>query len=301
MMEGENNMKETIKLIGNTPLYHVENTNVYVKLEKYNIGGSVKDRAVLGMLEKAMERKEITSDTVLVEATSGNTGVALAMLGAVYHIPVIIIMPETMSMERRQLIKAYGATLVLTPGSKGMKGAMEEMERLLNEHSNYRCLSQFDNPDNPNMHYETTGKEILEQLPDVDIFVAGIGTGGTFTGVSKRLKEHNPDILCIAGEPEKSAILSGREAGPHKIQGIGANFVPANFNRELADDILLISDQEAIFETVRFAKETGILVGISSGANIALAKRLSLRYPGKKIVSIAPDGGEKYLSVLDFD
>ncbi|MEF2782604.1 cysteine synthase A [Erysipelotrichaceae bacterium HCN-30851] len=294
-------MKETIKLIGNTPLYHVENTNVYVKLEKYNIGGSVKDRAVLGMLEKAMERKEITSDTVLVEATSGNTGVALAMLGAVYHIPVIIIMPETMSMERRQLIKAYGATLVLTPGSKGMKGAMEEMERLLNEHSNYRCLSQFDNPDNPNMHYETTGKEILEQLPDVDIFVAGIGTGGTFTGVSKRLKEHNPDILCIAGEPEKSAILSGREAGPHKIQGIGANFVPANFNRELADDILLISDQEAIFETVRFAKETGILVGISSGANIALAKRLSLRYPGKKIVTIAPDGGEKYLSVLDFD
>ena len=300
-MEGENNMKETIKLIGNTPLYHVENTNVYVKLEKYNIGGSVKDRAVLGMLEKAMERKEITSDTVLVEATSGNTGVALAMLGAVYHIPVIIIMPETMSMERRQLIKAYGATLVLKPGSKGMKGAMEEMERLLNEHSNYRCLSQFDNPDNPNMHYETTGKEILEQLPDVDIFVAGIGTGGTFTGVSKRLKEHNPDILCIAGEPEKSAILSGREAGPHKIQGIGANFVPANFNRELADDILLISDQEAIFETVRFAKETGILVGISSGANIALAKRLSLRYPGKKIVTIAPDGGEKYLSVLDFD
>ncbi len=300
-MEGENNMKETIRLIGNTPLYHVENTNVYVKLEKYNIGGSVKDRAVLGMLEKAMERKEITSDTVLVEATSGNTGVALAMLGAVYHIPVIIIMPETMSMERRQLIKAYGATLVLTPGSKGMKGAMEEMERLLNEHSNYRCLSQFDNPDNPNMHYETTGKEILEQLPDVDIFVAGIGTGGTFTGVSKRLKEHNPDILCIAGEPEKSAILSGREAGPHKIQGIGANFVPANFNRELADDILLISDQEAIFETVRFAKETGILVGISSGANIALAKRLSLRYPGKKIVTIAPDGGEKYLSVLDFD
>lgn len=300
-MEGENNMKETIKLIGNTPLYHVENTNVYVKLEKYNIGGSVKDRAVLGMLEKTMERKEITSDTVLVEATSGNTGVALAMLGAVYHIPVIIIMPETMSMERRQLIKAYGATLVLTPGSKGMKGAMEEMERLLNEHSNYRCLSQFDNPDNPNMHYETTGKEILEQLPDVDIFVAGIGTGGTFTGVSKRLKEHNPDILCIAGEPEKSAILSGREAGPHKIQGIGANFVPANFNRELADDILLISDQEAIFETVRFAKETGILVGISSGANIALAKRLSLRYPGKKIVTIAPDGGEKYLSVLDFD
>lgn len=271
------------------------------KAGKYNIGGSIKDRAVLGMLDAAMNKGEIRQDTVLVEATSGNTGVALAMLGAVYHIPVIIIMPETMSMERRQLVKAYGATLVLTPGEKGMQGAMDEMERLMKENTNYRSLSQFDNPDNPNAHYETTGKEILDQLQDVDIFVACIGTGGTFSGVAKRLKEYNPAILCMAGEPEKSAVLSGRQAGPHKIQGIGANFVPANFDRELADDILLISDREAVFETVRFAKETGILVGISSGANIALAKRLSLRYPGKKIVTVAPDGGEKYLSVLDFD
>lgn len=294
-------MKETVKLIGNTPLYHIEDTNIYVKLEKYNIGGSIKDRAVLGMLEAARSKGEIRQDTVLVEATSGNTGVALAMLGAVYHIPVIIIMPETMSMERRQLVKAYGATLVLTSGTKGMQGAMEEMERLMKEHSNYRSLSQFDNPDNSTTHYETTGKEILDQLHDVDIFVACIGTGGTFSGVAKRLKEHNPAILCMAGEPEKSAVLSGRQAGPHKIQGIGANFVPANFDRELADDILLISDHEAVFETVRFAKETGILVGISSGANIALAKRLALRYPGKNIVTVAPDGGEKYLSVLDFD
>lgn len=294
-------MKETVKLIGNTPLYHIEDTNIYVKLEKYNIGGSIKDRAVLGMLDAAMNKGEIRQDTVLVEATSGNTGVALAMLGAVYHIPVIIIMPETMSMERRQLVKAYGATLVLTPGEKGMQGAMDEMERLMKENTNYCSLSQFDNPDNPNAHYETTGKEILDQLQDVDIFVACIGTGGTFSGVAKRLKEYNPAILCMAGEPEKSAVLSGRQAGPHKIQGIGANFVPANFDRELADDILLISDREAVFETVRFAKETGILVGISSGANIALAKRLSLRYPGKKIVTVAPDGGEKYLSVLDFD
>ena len=294
-------MKETVKLIGNTPLYHIEDTNIYVKLEKYNIGGSIKDRAVLGMLDAAMNKGEIRQDTVLVEATSGHTGVALAMLGAVYHIPVIIIMPETMSMERRQLVKAYGATLVLTPGEKGMQGAMDEMERLMKENTNYRSLSQFDNPDNPNAHYETTGKEILDQLQDVDIFVACIGTGGTFSGVAKRLKEYNPAILCMAGEPEKSAVLSGRQAGPHKIQGIGANFVPANFDRELADDILLISDREAVFETVRFAKETGILVGISSGANIALAKRLSLRYPGKKIVTVAPDGGEKYLSVLDFD
>ncbi len=174
-------MKETVKLIGNTPLYHIEDTNIYVKLEKYNIGGSIKDRAVLGMLEAARSKGEIRQDTVLVEATSG-TGVALAMLGAVYHIPVIIIMPETMSMERRQLVKAYGATLVLTSGTKGMQGAMEEMERLMKEHSNYRSLSQFDNPDNPTTHYETTGKEILDQLHDVDIFVACIGTGGTSAG-----------------------------------------------------------------------------------------------------------------------
>ena len=295
-------MKETVKLIGNTPLYHIEDTNIYVKLEKYNIGGSIKDRAVLGMLDAAMNKGEIRQDTVLVEATSGNTGVALAMLGAVYHIPVIIIMPETMSMERRQLVKAYGATLVLTPGEKGMQGAMDEMERLMKENTNYRSLSQFDNPDNPNAHYETTGKEILDQLQDVDIFVACIGTGGTFSGVAKRLKEYNLAILCMAGEPEKSAVLSGRQAGSHKIQGIGANFVPANFDRELADDILLISDREAVFETVRFA---GNRILVSSRYQLrcqhCFAKRLSLRYPGKKIVTVAPDGGEKYLSVLGFD
>lgn len=294
-------MNKTIELIGNTPMYHIEDTNVYVKLEKYNVGGSVKDRAVLGMLQHAIASHQIQEDSVLIEATSGNTGVALAMLGAVYKIPVIILMPETMSIERRQLVKAYGADLILTPGAKGMQGAMDEMESLKSEHPNYISLGQFDNPQNPNIHYETTGKEILDQVPDVDIFVAGIGTGGTFSGVAKRLKEHNPNIQCMAGEPESSAILSGREAGPHKIQGIGANFVPVNFNRELADDIMLISSEDALKETVAFAKETGILVGISSGANIALAKRLSRCYPSKKIVTIAPDGGEKYLSVLTFD
>lgn len=293
-------MKETVKLIGNTPLYHIEDTQVYVKLEKYNAAGSIKDRAVLKMLQAGMENGEITKDSVLVEATSGNTGVALAMLGAIFHLPVVIIMPDTMSMERRQLIQAYGAKLVLTPGKLGMQGAMDEMDRLLQEHANYRNLSQFDNPYNVAAHYETTGKEILAQLPDVDIFVACVGTGGTFSGISKRLKEARPDVLCVAGEPETSAILSGRQAGPHKIQGIGANFVPRNFDQELADDIVLISDDEAISETKDFVRATGILVGISSGANIALAKRLSKRYPGKKVVTVAPDGGEKYLSVLDF-
>ena len=222
-------MKETLKLIGNTPLYRIENTNIYVKLEKFNAAGSIKDRAVLGMLKKAMEKGTIKKDSVLIEATSGNTGIALAMLGAIYHLPVIIIMPETMSMERRKLIQAYGAELILTEGAKGMQGSLDALASLQKEHPNYITLSQFDNPDNPQFHYETTGKEILEQLPDVDIFVAGIGTGGTFTGVARRLKEANPNIRCVAGEPKDSAIISGHQPGPHKIQGIGANFIPVSY------------------------------------------------------------------------
>ena len=291
---------ETLKLIGNTPMYHIENTNIYVKLEKFNAGGSIKDRAVMGMLQHAMETGEIKKDSVMVEATSGNTGIALAMLGAVYHLPVIIIMPETMSQERRQMIKAYGAQLILTEGKLGMQGSMDEMERLKKEHANYVSLSQFDNPYNPQIHYETTGVEILKQVPDIDIFVATIGTGGTFSGIARRLKEEKDTIRCVAGEPEYSAVLSGHEPGAHKIQGIGANFIPKNFDETVCDDIMLISDEDALKETVDFAKTTGILVGISSGANIALAKRLAGYYPNKKIVTVAPDGGEKYLSVLEF-
>lgn len=292
---------ETLKFIGNTPLYHIENTNIYVKLEKYNAAGSIKDRAVLGMLQQAIKEEKIKPNTILIEATSGNTGIALAMLGAIYKIPVIIVMPETMSLERRKLIQAYGAKLILTSGEKGMQGSIDEMNRLIADNENYMSLSQFDNPANPMIHYQTTGKEILQQLPDVDIFVAGIGTGGTFSGVAKRLKEANPDIRCIAGEPKDSAIISGYKAGPHKIQGIGANFIPKNFNQDLVDDVMLISNEDAIEETKNFVRTTGILVGISSGANIALAKRLAKYYPDKKIVTIAPDGGEKYLSVLEFE
>lgn len=293
-------MRESTKLIGNTPMLRLENTNIYIKLEKFNAGGSVKDRAVLGMLSKAMEKGKLVPGDVLVEATSGNTGIALAMLGAMYNIEVIIFMPESMSLERRQLVKAYGAQLVLTPASQGMKGAMEAMNAYKQEHANAKSLDQFDNEDNVLAHYETTGKEMLKQVEHIDMFVACVGTGGTFSGVAKRLKEHDPSIMCIAGEPEKSALLSGQEAGSHKIQGIGANFVPGNFHRELCDDIMLVSDEEALRETKAFVKETGILVGISSGANIALAKRLAWRNPDKTIVTIAPDGGEKYLSVLDF-
>lgn len=291
---------ETLKLIGNTPMYHIEHTNIYVKLEKFNVGGSIKDRAVMGMLQHAMEDGIIKKDSVLIEATSGNTGIALAMLGAVYHIPVKIIMPETMSLERRQMIKAYGADLILSDGAKGMQGSIEEMQRLMKENDHYVSLSQFDNPYNPLIHYETTGREILDQVPDVDIFVATVGTGGTFSGIARRLKETKETIRCVAGEPQHSAILSGHEAGPHKIQGIGANFVPKNFDEDVCDDIMLVSDEDAFKEAVDFAKTTGILVGISSGANIALAKRLASYYPDKKIVTVAPDGGEKYLSVLEF-
>lgn len=293
-------MKETLRFIGNTPMYHIEGTHIYVKLEKYNAAGSIKDRAVLGMLQQALHDGIIKEDSVLIEATSGNTGIALAMLGAVYHIPVVILMPDTMSLERRQLVQAYGAQLILTPGAKGMQGAMDEMKALMQEHPAYVALSQFDNPANPQIHYETTGKEILEQVEHIDAFVACVGTGGTFTGVARRLKQANPKIRCIAGEPRNSALLSGYQAGPHKIQGIGANFVPKNFDRSICDDIMLIEDEDALTETVRFAKETGILVGISSGANIALAKRLQTYDPEQTIVTIAPDGGEKYLSVLEF-
>lgn len=288
------------ELIGNTPMYQLENTNIYIKLEKFNLGGSIKDRAVLKMIQTAMAENKITKDTVLIEATSGNTGIALAMIGAMFQIPVIIVMPETMSVERRQLVKAYGAKLVLSEGKLGMNGAIAYMEKEKQAHSNYRSLSQFDNAANVQAHYETTAEEILRQVPDVDIFVAGIGTGGTFTGVAKRLKEVNPAIRTIAGEPKDSAVLSGLKPGPHKIQGIGAGFIPSILDQDLIDDIMMVTNEEALEETKQFVRETGILIGISSGANIALAKRLADRNPNKKIVTVAPDGGEKYLSILDF-
>lgn len=195
--KGGESMK-SIELIGNTPMIQIGETNVYVKLEKYNPGGSVKDRAVYGMLKSALEKKTITHDNVLIEATSGNTGIALAMLGAILKLKVVIVMPETMSVERRRLVQAYGAQLVLSDGKKGMQGAIDKMNELIRQNPSYVTLGQFDNPDNPQTHYETTGAEILRQQPNVEVFVAGIGTGGTFSGVSRRLKEKNKDILCVA-------------------------------------------------------------------------------------------------------
>ncbi len=294
-------MHETLKLIGNTPMYHIQNTNIYVKLEKYNPGGSIKDRAVFSMLQDALDKGIIHQNSKIIEATSGNTGIALAMLGAIYHLPVTIVMPDTMSLERRNSIQAYGAKLVLSDGKEGMQGAINLMNQLMKEDKNYISLKQFDNPMNSYIHYHTTGVEILKQVPDIDIFVCCAGTGGTFSGVAKRLKETNPTIRCIIGEPKKSAVLSGQQARSHQIQGIGANFIPKILDTSYIDDIMLIDDEEAIQESIHFARQTGILVGISSGANIALAKRLSKLYPQANIVTIAPDGGEKYLSVLHFD
>lgn len=293
-------MDETIKLIGNTPIIKIEHTNIYVKLEKYNPGGSIKDRAVYGMLKDAFANERITKQTKLIEATSGNTGIALAMMGAIYDIPVTIVMPDTMSEERRNLIRAYGAELILSDGSKGMQGAVDAMQAMMKQDSAYLQLGQFDNLANVRIHYETSGPEIYRQVPDIDLFVCCAGTGGTFSGISKYLKEQNPNIRCVIGEPTNSALLSGHPAGAHKIQGIGANFVPSILDTSLIDDILWIDDEDAFRETVAFAKSTGILVGISSGANIALAKRLSQYYPEDTIVTVAPDGGEKYLSVLEF-
>ncbi len=293
-------MNETIKLIGNTPIIKIEHTNIYVKLEKYNPGGSIKDRAVYGMLKDAFANERITKQTKLIEATSGNTGIALAMMGAIYDIPVTIVMPDTMSEERRNLIRAYGAELILSDGSKGMQGAVDAMQAMMKQDSAYLQLGQFDNLANVRIHYKTSGPEIYRQVPDIDLFVCCAGTGGTFSGISKYLKEQNPNIRCVIGEPTNSALLSGHPAGAHKIQGIGANFVPSILDTSLIDDILWIDDEDAFRETVAFAKSTGILVGISSGANIALAKRLSQYYPEDTIVTVAPDGGEKYLSVLEF-
>lgn len=294
-------MKNIIEGIGHTPLYQIQDTNIFVKLEQFNSGGSIKDRAVLGMFEDAMKKGTIDKDTILIEATSGNTGISLAMIGAAFKIPVVIVMPSTMSVERRSRIQAYGAKLVLSEGSKGMQGAKDKMHELLHENSNYLSLAQFENPANPQKHYDATAKEICDELGSIDVFVACVGTGGSFSGIARYLKEINTQTLCIAGESANSALLSGKEAGPHKIQGISANFIPQNFDTSLCDCIMCVEDDEAIKTCIQFSKDTGILVGISSGANIALAKRLAKKYPDKKIVTIAPDGMDKYFSVLEFD
>jgi len=297
-----------IDMIGNTPLLKLKNmidenmAEIYVKLEKFNPGGSVKDRAALGMIEKAEKDGVIRPGDIIVEPTSGNTGIALSMIGTLKGYKVILVMPETMSVERRSIMKAYGAEIVLTEGAQGMKGAIEKAIEIAKDKDGYFIPQQFTNESNPYKHYETTADEIIKDIKDLDVFVAGVGTGGTIAGVGKKLKEYNSNINVIAVEPAKSPVISGGQPGAHKIQGIGAGFVPDIYVKELVDEVITITDEEA-FEYARFmGKEEGILVGISSGANIAAAIKVAKKLgKGKKVVTVAPDGGEKYLSMRLYD
>lgn len=287
------------QMIGQTPLFSFKyNTNeIYVKLEKYNPAGSIKDRAVLYMLKDALNKGIINKDTVLIEATSGNTGIALAMLAQAYKIPLEIVMPASMSLERRQLIKAYGAKLTLTDATKGMQGSMDYMNEMLQQNQNYLSLQQFNNEANAYAHYDSTAQEILNDVTP-DIFIAAIGTGGTITGIAKKLKEHNKDTIIYGIEPKSSPLLTQGHAGKHKIQGIGANFIPQILDTKLLDDVYTVSDELALETAINFAKEHGILIGLSSGANIAIALQIANEVKNKKIVTIAPDGLEKYLSEI---
>ena len=297
--------------IGRTPLVELTNieaklgleATIVAKVESFNPGGSVKDRIALAMIEDAEKRGLINKDTLLIEPTSGNTGIGLSMVAASKGYKIIIVMPDTMSVERRNLLKAYGAELVLTEGAKGMKGAIAKAEELAKEHGNAFIPSQFTNPANPNIHYLTTGPEIYADLDGkVDIFVAGVGTGGTISGIGKYLKEQNPNIEVVAVEPETSPVLSKGVAGPHKIQGIGAGFVPATLDTSIYDEVLTVSNEDAFDMGRTSARTEGLLVGISSGAAIKAATVLAARpeNKGKTIVVLLPDTGERYLSTAMF-
>ncbi|MBS5925920.1 MAG: cysteine synthase A [Clostridium sp.] len=296
-----------LELVGKTPVLKVnglvdENSaEVYVKLEKFNPGGSVKDRAALGMIEKAEKEGLLKPGVTIVEPTSGNTGIGLAMIGKLKGYKVIIIMPETMSKERRDLIKAYGAELVLTEGSKGMKGAIEKALEY-EKQGGYFIPQQFENIANPEKHYATTAEEIFEDINDLDYFISGVGTGGTVTGVGKNLKEKISGLKVIAVEPSKSPVLSGGNPGPHKIQGIGAGFVPGNYDSSIIDEVVQVTDEDAFKTAKDFAAQEGVLIGISSGAAVFAALELAKKVgKGKKILAIAPDGGEKYISMGLYD
>ena len=294
-------------LVGNTPLVRLNNlikkdelkADVLAKLEYFNPAGSVKDRIAKEMILDAIEKGLIKEGTTLIEPTSGNTGIGLSAVATSLGLKIIITMPETMSVERRNLMKAYGAQLVLTPGSEGMKGAIAKAKQLAQEIPNSFIPGQFENPANPTAHYKTTGPEIYAQTDGkVDIFVAGVGTGGTISGIGKYLKEQNPNIKVVAVEPASSPVLSKGQAGPHKIQGIGAGFVPDTLNTDIYDEIITIENEDAFTTGKEIAKTEGILVGISAGAALFAAKQLANQKEneGKTIVVLLPDGGDRYLS-----
>ena len=301
--------KQLTELIGQTPLLelnkfsksHGIETPIIVKVEFFNPGGSVKDRIALAMIEDAEKKGLLKPGATIIEPTSGNTGVGLALVAAVKGYKLVLTMPETMSIERRNLVKAYGAEVKLTSGAAGMAGAIKAAEELRDATPGSIILQQFENPANPQKHYDTTGVEVWEQTGgDIDIFVAGVGTGGTLSGIGKRLKEKNPNIKIVAVEPKSSAVLNGQPSGPHKIQGIGAGFIPKTYNGDVVDEIFDVDNDDAIRTGRQLAREEGLLVGISSGAAAFAASEIAKRpeNKGKKIVALLPDTGERYLSTV---
>ena len=301
--------KKLTELIGNTPLLELNKFSslkgleqpIIAKIESFNPGGSVKDRVALAMIEDAEDKGLLKSGATIIEPTSGNTGVGLALVAAVKGYKLILTMPETMSIERRNLVKAYGATVKLTSGKEGMKGAIKAAEELRDSIPGSIILQQFENQANPQKHYATTGKEIWRDTDGaVDIFVAGVGTGGTISGVGKYLKEQNPNVKVVAVEPTTSPVLSGGQSGSHKIQGIGAGFIPSTYNSKYVDEIFQVDNDQAILTGRQLAQSDGLLVGISSGAAVFAAIELAKRpeNKGKRIVTLLPDTGERYLSTV---
>lgn len=302
-------VNSVLDLIGQTPVVRLNrmvddnDAEVYVKLEKYNPAGSIKDRPALYMIEKGEKEGILKKGSIILEATSGNTGIGLAMTASIKGYPIVIVMPENMSEERKKILTMYGAELVLTPANKGMPGAVAKAHEMAAADPHYYLINQFENPDNAESHAIFTGKEIMEQMDrDVDAVVIGVGSGGTIAGVAKVFKQEMPDTLIIAIEPANSAVLSGKSPGTHEIQGIGAGFIPPILNTNLIDEVIAVKDEEAVTTCKELARKEALLVGISSGAAVYGALQIAHRLgKGKKILAIAPDGADKYMSTILFD